>query len=528
MGAAKRALRALYPFLAAVTPIVFVAVRNVAQVTPDQLVAPLLGVLAVTALLLLAASRLPGGTDRARIMVTLLLIIVFTGGSLHESLVLRFGIGFHWPVFAFAVALAAGLLGAVWRYTARGARQVEAATTLLSIMALVLFLNMSLRLAAPDKRGIFLDPERLSFEHQPQEHPVLPAESAQFPDIYYIIADAYARNDVVQRYYGYDNSEFIAWLESRGFFVARESWANYPMTFLSLSSALNMRFINDDAARVLERSRGTEQFDRTPFYRLIQRPAVAERLQQKGYRYAQVLTHWGGTDRSAAADLRYKFAPFMGDEFGGTLANMTLLRAFSPSVDALHHFVADATPRIAEIPGPTFAFTHLLLPHNPYVFDHDGQVVASYPLTISLKTQEQAWKLREPYVEQLRYTNTLLRGMIDGILAKSTVPPIIILQGDHGSSLSMFAAGAQDRGGPEPRERLGILNAYLVPAAMREKLYAGITPVNTFRLLLSTQFGDDLPMLPDTSYFAYYTNPYALRDVTAELRAVTPASTSSR
>ena len=85
---------------------------------------------------------------------------------------------------------------------------------------------------------------------------------------------------------------------------------------------------------------------------------------------------------------------------------------------------------------------------------------------------------------------------------------------------------------PDPAERMGILNAYLVPKAMRAKLYPGISPVNTFRLLLSTQFGDDLPPLPDRSWFAYYGNPYALREVTAELRGGAPltpaASTSSR
>ena len=531
MDAARRALRALYPYLTAATPIVYLAVRNVTQVTPDQVVLPLIGILALTALLLAVARRRVGAA-RARIGVTVLLIVVFTGGSLHESLVLRLGVGWHWPTFAFALALAGAVLWGVWRVASRSVAREEATTTILSIMALVLFLNMSLRLAAPDKRGIFFDPDRLDLDHRPAEHPVLGQESARFPDIYYIVSDAYARQDVLQEFYGYDNSEFLGWLESRGFYVARESWSNYPMTFLSLSSALNMRYVNDVAAQIVERARGAGQFDRTPFYHMIQRAEVPERLQQKGYRYAQVLTHWGGTDRSAAADLRYRFAPFLGGEFGSTLANMTLLRAFSPTVDHLHRFVADSAPRIADVKGPTFGFLHLLLPHNPYVFDRHGNVIASYPLTISMKTQENAWSLREPYVEQLRHTNTMLRGMIEAILAKSTTPPIIILQGDHGSSLSMFAEGARGEG-PEPRERLAILNAYLVPEAMRAKLYPGITPVNTFRLLLSTQFGDDLPPLPDRSWFAYYTDPYRFREVTAELGArpgaLSPAaSTSSR
>jgi hypothetical protein len=532
MGAAKRVLRAIYPFLTAATPVAFLAVRNVAQVTPEQMLAPLLGLLAVTALLLFAGRRLLGSPPLAAILVTLLLIALFTTGPLHQTLVERFGGVMHWPAFALSAALSTGLLFGAWRYARANPAREEAITSILSIMSLVLFLNMSLRLAAPDKREIFLDPDRIPFEQGPREHPVLAAESAQFPDIYYIIADGYAREDALQRYYGYDNSEFSAWLESRGFYVARESWSNYPMTFMSLASSLNMRFVNDDAAQIVERRRGASEYDRTPFYRLIQRAEVPERLQQKGYRYAQTLTHWGGTDRSGDADIRYKFAPFLGDEFAGTLANMTLLRVVSPTLDQLHHFVAGSVSRMAAIEGPTFGFVHLLLPHNPYVFDRHGAVVARYPLTIALDQQNRAWRLREPYVEQLKYTNTLLKRMIDDILARSSVPPVIILQGDHGSAISGFAGGTAPHA-PEPRERLAILNAYRVPEAMRARLYPGITPVNTFRLLLSTQFGDDLPVLPDSSYSAFYDNPYALRDVTAELHggapAVTPAaSTSSR
>jgi hypothetical protein len=527
--AAVRALRASYPYLTAATPVFYLAVRNVAQVTPDQMVAPLLVLLAATALLLFAGTRLLGSRPLAAILVTLLLVVLFTSGGLQETLVERLGPGLRWPAFAIGVLLAAGVPYGVWRAVAGRPAREEAATTTLSVMALVLFLNMALPLATTAKRSVFFDPQRVTFDHQPPEHPVLADESARFPDIYYIISDAYARADVLKRLYGYDNSEFIGWLEGKGFYVARESWSNYQATYLSLASALNMRYIDPEIARIRERAGDGRELDRMPLYRLIQRPDVPSRLQQKGYRYAQTLTHWGGTDRSGSADLRYKFAPFLGNEFAGTLANMTLLGALAPTLDKLHTFVADKAVEIASIDGPTFAFVHLLLPHNPYVFDHQGRVIRSYPLTLSLKLQDQNWKLREAYVEQLRHTNTILRGVIEGILARSDTPPIIILQSDHGSGLTQFQDDIE-RDQPDPSERLAILNAYLVPEAMRARLYPGITPVNTFRLLLSAHFGDDVPLLPDTNWFSTTKDPFDLHDVTAQVRetATPAASTSSR
>ncbi|MGH8029107.1 MAG: sulfatase-like hydrolase/transferase [Arenimonas sp.] len=521
MDAARRALRASYPYLTAATPVLYLAAQNVAQVTPDQIVAPLLALLVATALMLFAGTRVLGSRALAAILVTLLLLVLFTGGGLRETLVENVGPGFRWPAFALGLALGAGLLYGTWRAVAGRPAREEAATTMLSIMALVLFLNMAVSLASPAKRRVFFDLERVAVDAEPPAHPVLPDESAQFPDVYYIVADAYPRADVLQRYYGYDNSAFIAWLQSRGFYVARDSWSNYQSTYLSLASSLSMRFVDPEIARIRER---TGEPDRTALYRLIQRPDVASRLQQKGYRYAQTLTHWGGTDRSASADIRYKFAPFLGSEFASTLANMTLLGALAPTLDELHAFVAAKAVEIASIDGPTFAFVHLLLPHNPYVFDRDGRVVGSHPLTLSMKLQDAAWGEREPFAEQVRHTNTLLKQVIEGILARSDTPPIIILQGDHGSGLSRFQDGV-GRDAPDPGERLAILNAYLVPEATRAKLYPGITPVNSFRLLLSTHFGDDVPLLPDRSYYSFSPNPYDLRDVTDELAT---SSTSGR
>jgi hypothetical protein len=64
------------------------------------------------------------------------------------------------------------------------------------------------------------------------------------PDIYYIILDAYPRNDELKKMFGYDNSEFTNFLSSRGFYIASQSQANYIYTEVSISSALNMSYLN--------------------------------------------------------------------------------------------------------------------------------------------------------------------------------------------------------------------------------------------------------------------------------------------
>ena len=65
------------------------------------------------------------------------------------------------------------------------------------------------------------------------------------PDVYYIILDAYSRDDILDEVYDYDNSSFLNELTNLGFYVARCSQSNYAQTQLSLASALNLDYISE-------------------------------------------------------------------------------------------------------------------------------------------------------------------------------------------------------------------------------------------------------------------------------------------
>jgi hypothetical protein len=67
---------------------------------------------------------------------------------------------------------------------------------------------------------------------------------SDMPNIYYIILDGYAASDTFEDLYNYDNSKFYNELEKRGFFVADRSIANHSYTYLSLSSSLNMMYMD--------------------------------------------------------------------------------------------------------------------------------------------------------------------------------------------------------------------------------------------------------------------------------------------
>jgi hypothetical protein len=73
------------------------------------------------------------------------------------------------------------------------------------------------------------------------------------------------------------------------------------------------------------------------------------------------------------------------------------------------------------------------------------------------------------------------------LLQKSEIPPIIILQSDHGARPYYASVGAN--------EWHKILNAMYLPGMDYNTLSDNISPVNTFRLVFNHYFGADYPLL---------------------------------
>ena len=68
------------------------------------------------------------------------------------------------------------------------------------------------------------------------------ASVGHLPNIYFFILDMYSRGDNLREYYGYDNSQFLEFLERSGFYIARRSYSNYGSTEASVTATLFMDY----------------------------------------------------------------------------------------------------------------------------------------------------------------------------------------------------------------------------------------------------------------------------------------------
>ncbi|MHB1296346.1 MAG: sulfatase-like hydrolase/transferase [Anaerolineae bacterium] len=526
----------VHPFLVAAFPVLSLFWSNRTQVLPKSLPLPLLASVALAAVLFGALALILRHAAKAGLIVTLLLAAFFSYGHLQTALA-NGSAAAMWvaqPLVLLALLTLFWALAVVLIMRGRGefinaTKLANAASVCLVIIPLYNTALFAVRTAS--SAGSDATARAESQAAQATSPDTATYTQGTLPSIYYIILDGYARQDVLRDLYGYDNAPFLEALRQEGFFVADGARANYAQTTLSLSSALNLRYLDDVA-----RDTGLDSEDRTPLQGMIASSEVSRYLQQQGYQYVTFSSGYVFTEIRTADVYASRKGSWGLDAFQQMLLSTTPVQVVLDALGvssaelegaALHRaevlYTFDHLADVAALEQPVFVLAHIISPHPPFAFTADGQPIdreakfsiqdGSHLIREGRLSREQ---YIEGYVEQLQFVNSRILQTVRAIKAESSTPPIIIIQADHGpgSHLDWDSAVKTDA-----RERLSILSAYYAPEAVQADLYAGITPVNSFRLVFHHLFGLDLPLLEDRSYFSTWGRPYRFIDVTERIKA---------
>ena len=334
----------------------------------------------------------------------------------------------------------------------------------------------------------------------------LPTPSDQRPDIYYVILDAYARHDALG---DFDNTDFLNELERRGFYIASEATSNYRVSIQSITSSLNMAYLDDLGHRTPTNYEDLLQANRYS--------ALVAILKNLGYTYVHLESGFPFSNKAPLADISFTFAPAgvqIGsneNEFNDKILSAKFLRelmettALRPIVGDRFLLGADApyswwSPYRAiqmfdvltnpiETAGPKFVFAHIVKPHRPATFDRHGNYVSGDTLHGSEVVRHDEFdgfhdpSVADAYLGQVIYINSLVLKMIDGIVRSHDDPPIIVIAADHG------------RDGAFPQ--YAILAAFHLPNGGNQGLYESISSVNHFRYIMDFYFGVNLGLIED-------------------------------
>jgi hypothetical protein len=490
-----------YPLLFAAFPILFLYAHNMSETSASQLWLPM-GVSVAAALVLwIVLSFILRSLSKAGFATGIFLVFFFSYGRFYDVLN-------NWGIPVKQAYLFSTMLF-VWGYCGyfinRAKGSFATSTKVLNVIAVVLIIiNLFNIVSYQVKLGRQDSVTQVeSTEQTPAA--VGPVGSSTLPDIYFIILDEYAHADTMREWYDYDDSEFINNLEDKGFFIARESKTRTPNTQHVLAQILNMQYLSgvwswDDSTREWVKTASAEvELTSEEAYQKIVDSSVVDFLKTKGYSYIY-FGSWFEFDRYQQG-IRDKAEVYFNyyesddrssivSEFVYTLWDTTMLRPFYPyiaGIQYVHYYrsgVLDTLQHLKEMPdigGPKLVFAHIACPHAPYVFGPNGEYIAH--------ANDNNYEDKQFYLGQYIFISQEIEKVIDALLDESEIPPIIVLQSDHGQRPhhTGIVIGAN--------EWKKVLNAMYLPGMDYSELSDSISPVNTFRLIFDHYFDADYALL---------------------------------
>ena len=516
----------IHPILFSVFPIIFIFSENIHLLPFTEIIFPSLIMISIMSILLFIISKKITNKNKIALVISLLVILFFSYGHffnvLNDSLDGSEIVRHRYILIPFLIV---GLFGSI--YFVKSNRIFNNATTISNVIAVSLFVIISINIMTDFSNGNFFGSPQVSadekflgvgaseddlFQNIFQEDDKIQSSSKiddRFfnPDIYYIILDEYPNDFSLKKFFKFDNSNFIDFLESNNFYVVKNSSSNFPTTVQSLTSSLNMDYLNK---LTMDENPNSKNFQL--LNQLLSKNIVMKKFDDKGYRIFNVGSLWGPNGEFEKTDVnKCEYKEANRDSLVRELLETSMISYFHErySEQLRRDRILCSFEEIEKINQesmiPNFVFVHMLLPHPPYIFGPNGEHV-----TPGNSLSGVDWNEREAHIDQVKFANKKLMELIPELL-NSKNKPIIILQGDTGSG---FELDWENPTKEMIQERLGNFNAVYFPNLNYNHMYETITPVNTFRIIFNEYFDEDYEFVQDKNFWSQSDKPYQYVDVT--------------
>lgn len=315
-----------------------------------------------------------------------------------------------------------------------------------------------------------------------------------YPDIYYLVFDEFSGFQAMRDYWQNNEvDQFKSFLESNGFYVMENSKGESIDTLHELATRLNYQEYSMEP--------GSSKI----WFEDIANNRAMDYVKSKGYSTVvfEEISFAYPTAPTIVSDFTFKMDQVslsdvnsLFDEFGMLVADRSMLLAFSdyykmdnPLFQQHRNMITFTTEKISnldEVPTPRFVFSHLLIPHFPFMFDENGRI--NDPMNY------YNWNY---YVEHYNYSMTVIEEMITGILENSDPdnPPVIILQSDHGARNKQTSnPGSTVLENYPEKYQTEIMFALYLPGYDYSQLSQDLDPINTLPIVFNHVFEDSIPL----------------------------------
>jgi len=322
------------------------------------------------------------------------------------------------------------------------------------------------------------------------------------PDIYYFVFNGYASSAILKSEFAFDNPmDYL--LSLNGFYVTQHSRSNYNLSPYSVGSVLNLDYLPG-----LKSGPPKSKKDYLSVIATVNQSELFPVLEKEGYKiYNNSIfnidnipssipsyDYWEINQVYARHNIFWKADQDIGwiiRRFLGIGSRNASQRAHTDARN--RHFQQTIESTLSTIGTtinqPKFIYSYFMLPNAPYSFDSVGN-------GNNAKPQPSNWEeSRQSYIDQLKYTNLVIKNLVGTILKNRKRPTVIIVQGDRGFHFEE----------PSKEQRqFENFNAYYFSNEKYIQIKDSVSNVNTFRFVFNAFFDKKLPLLQDTSFFLQY------------------------
>ena len=504
----------IHPFLLSLVPVLFIYSQNINETPVQEIILPTLLILSGAVLLWLLTRFIIKNNEKSAFIISLLLFLSFSYGHIYllidDFTLGNSDIGRHrYLLIPFAISFIVGTY-----YFVKTKVNLNNMSTIFNVFAVTVVAIILINIGAYNIENIDSFGSELITTETPlatydttiETFTPRQGEIKNYPDIYYIILDAYTSSSSLKKFLNYDNQEFVSYLTNKGFEVNRESYSNYPNTLPSITSTFNMRYLN-----FLTEGQIGHQLHIPE--KMIVENTVMQNFKSAGYKI--IILHKPFTTLASSSLFDLEFCK-RNKYIDSQLLSMTIrtsILGFTLEKWQEHEMRETALCNFSELSKqqqkfdePIFVFSHILIPHPPYLFSPEGK-----PVSPVRPQGLEDWDYKEGYINSVKFANKKITQVVDKLLTDPENLPVIIIQADHGSQFNFDPSKPSNE---NIEQLMSIFSAYYLPD-IEENLSDDIfTSVNTFRIIFNSYFNTDYDLLENKIYWIDDYGPEYFVDVT--------------
>jgi len=312
---------------------------------------------------------------------------------------------------------------------------------------------------------------------------VIPGAYAEKPNVYHIILDEYTDNEILMKKFGYNNEKFLEFLNKNGFYMPDKSFSTFGSTPDELNSILNMDYPIkkgwvSDSYLALKNNKVMSVFS-DQNYSIIETNSM---MRWKNF---------SDVDTKLCYDTSFINSEFLDQVLGKSIIRYFLEQHHNDTRrDVIRCSFNELSEIASQSSGPKYVFSHLYVPHPPFLFGPNGENIIPDHREIS---GLQSWENPQGYINQLIYATNQVSVVIKNIV-KNDPNAIIIVQGDTGTLTGTDISTTTMK---DIYQSHSILYAVRIPDVNNLE---SVIPVNTYRIIFNNYFNMNYEYLEQHIY----------------------------